>query len=128
MSGAIVLLLLAVTIKHDQTALRASGCTEDEETVAKLPAGAPVDVRYGVADGSNCYRVTSTVDGKSTTGYVSAAELEGLAEFERARATASESESIRVMTAVQGLTKSATARATDPGMPTIARLLETNQP
>ncbi|MGA3026680.1 MAG: hypothetical protein ABSF98_18105 [Bryobacteraceae bacterium] len=80
MVGPLLLYLLAVTVKQDQTAVRA-GCGDDEPLVAHLSAGTPVEIRFALADGSACYKVQAG----EVLGYVVGRDLEGLDEFERQR-------------------------------------------
>ncbi len=79
-----VLLLLAVTAKQNGTVIRES-CGEEEAVVARLDAGAEVQIRFALADGSGCYNVTATVNGNQTSGWVAGHDLTGLEEFERRR-------------------------------------------
>jgi hypothetical protein len=57
----------------------------DEPVVAILQAGAPVELRFAVSDGSDCFKSAGTVDGKMVEGYVSASALSGLDQFESER-------------------------------------------
>jgi len=84
MPGPLLLYLLAVTVKHDQTVLRA-GCGDDEPVVAHLAAGTPVEIRFALADGSACYKVEARTGGGEVLGYVVGRDLAGLDEFERQR-------------------------------------------
>ncbi len=79
----IPLLLLAVSVKQDQTPLRQS-CGADAETVAKLPAGAEVTIGFVLSgEGAACYKITAKIDGKEVRGYVPGTALEGLDSFEQ---------------------------------------------
>lgn len=84
MIAPLALLLLAVTAKQDRTVMRES-CGEDEAVVARLPAGAEVQIRFALADGSGCYNVAATVNGNQVSGWVAGRDLAGLEEFERQR-------------------------------------------
>jgi hypothetical protein len=77
-------LLFAVTVKSPQAPLR-SGCADSDPAIAQLTAGTPVSIRFSVSDGSDCYKVTATVDGQNQTGYLSAAQLNGLETFNTQR-------------------------------------------
>jgi tetratricopeptide (TPR) repeat protein len=72
----------AIAVRSDQTPLR-SGCEADDETVATLPAGTPVEVRFRLSDGTDCFKISTTVDGKDVLGYVPGSALTGLAQYER---------------------------------------------
>ncbi len=80
MMGPLLLYLFAVTVKQDQTVLRA-GCGDDEPVVARLAAGTAVQVRFALADGSACYKVQAG----DSVGYVVGRDLAGLDEFEQQR-------------------------------------------
>lgn len=76
-------LLFAVTIARD-AALRPS-CDGSDVAVATVPAGTKVEIRFAVADGSNCYKIAATVDGKSVLGYVDGPVLKGTDGFDEQR-------------------------------------------
>jgi hypothetical protein len=76
-------LLFAVSILRD-AALRPS-CDGSDAPVATVPAGTQVEVRFAVADGSNCYKIAATVDGKSVLGYVDGSALRGTDSFDNQR-------------------------------------------
>lgn len=80
MVGPLLLYLFAVTVKQDPTVVR-SGCGDDEPVVAHLAAGTPVEIRFALADGSACYKVSAG----AVIGYVAGPDLAGLDEFERQR-------------------------------------------
>ncbi|HME06092.1 MAG TPA: hypothetical protein VKG25_03545 [Bryobacteraceae bacterium] len=83
-----LLLLAALTVQHDRTPLR-TACGEDEQAIATLPAGTPVEVRFAISDGSRCLKVAATVDGQNVIGYVPEDALIGVDQFDRARNSAS---------------------------------------
>src|SRR5579884_1301107 len=121
------LALLAVAAVHD-VALRAS-CDASEDSVATVRAGTPVEIRFAVSDGSNCYKIAAAIDGKQVTGYVEGSALGGLSGFEQ---------QIRASTPLDGATFAAAAppqridrpipRTTDPQLAAIVDLLNANQP
>src|SRR5579885_170553 len=86
----------ALVVKQDQTPLR-TGCDASDTVVATLPAGTKLDVQYAIADGSNCFRVSGSLDGKSVQGFVPGDLLTGVDAFERERASAGDPGSIRMM-------------------------------
>jgi len=70
-----VLFFVALTaVGTDQTPLR-TGCGAEDKIVASLPAGTPVDLGAGTPDGTNCFRISTTVGGKDVQGYVEASAL-----------------------------------------------------
>src|SRR5688500_17827174 len=80
---------LAQSVKEDGVALRA-GCSDTAEPVATLAKGTPVKLRYALAGQAvPCYAVTVEVEGKQVPGYLSAASLAGLEQFDAARRRAS---------------------------------------
>src|SRR5712671_3224991 len=83
----VLFFVAALTVKKDQTPLR-SGCDAADEVVASLPSGTPVDVRFRLADGSDCFKVSATVSGKSVGGYLPASALIGVDQFDKDHATA----------------------------------------
>ena len=76
-------LLLAVTIARD-AALRPA-CDASDTPVATVPAGTKVEVRFAVSDGSNCFKIAATVDGKPVLGYVDGSALSDTATFDDQR-------------------------------------------
>ena len=83
--GLAFLLLLAVSVKQDQTPLRAS-CEAGAATVAELPAGAPVTLGFSLS--GECYKVSVELDGKTLQGYLQATALDGLENFDQGRRNA----------------------------------------
>ena len=85
MSVLLLVLMLAAAVKDGPTPLRA-GCSPDASTLASLPAGAPVTIRYSISGESEpCYKVSVEVDGKAREGYLPAAAIGDLEEFDQAR-------------------------------------------
>src|SRR2546423_6273234 len=82
MPGAVAL-LFAITVARD-AALRPS-CDASETTVATIPAGTPVEIRFAVSDGSNCYKIAANVKGRPVVGYVSGSALSDTNSFDRQR-------------------------------------------
>lgn len=88
MAATFLLLLLALTVKDDGTPLR-SGCSSDAPVVATLPAGATLKLRFAIAgEATPCYSVSTEVDGKTVSGYLPGAAMDGLETFEKSRKTA----------------------------------------
>jgi len=81
--------VLAQSVREDHVPLRA-GCADTAAPVATLSKGTPVKLRYALAGQAGpCYAVTVEVEGKKIQGYLSAASLAGLEEFDAARRRAS---------------------------------------
>ncbi len=131
MLAPLVLLLLAVTAKQDQTILRES-CGEDEPVLARLAAGAEVQIRFALADGSGCYNVAATVNGNQVSGWVAGRDLAGLDEFERQRqAGRSLGDAAPSSTAAAPGPNAGTKielRRTDPLLSRVSDLLRANHP
>ena len=118
--------LAAVTIRPDHAELRA-GCSAGESVVASLPAGTPVEVRFAIADGSNCYKVAASVDGKSVVGYVPADALAGIDRFEQERASAAGTSSVAASSPIENLSKLEVPSG-DPDLARASQLMRSNQP
>src|SRR5712692_8616876 len=112
--------LFAIAIKPGGAALH-QGCEPDDPVVATLPAGTPVEIRFALADGSNCYKVAASVDGKAVLGYVPESALTGVDRFERERAGAASVDSINLGDALA-------AQPSDPSLANAVQLLNANQP
>lgn len=80
---AVASALFAITVAHN-AALRPS-CDASDQTVATVPAGTEVEIRFAVSDGSNCYKIAATVDGKPVLGYVDGGALAGVQAFDEQR-------------------------------------------
>jgi tetratricopeptide (TPR) repeat protein len=119
--------LAALAVKQDQTPLR-SGCEAGDEAIATLPAGTPVEVRFRVADGSDCFKIAATVDGKPVVGYVPASALSNVDQFEQQRNAAVSLDSSRALNPVEAESKKLVARSTDPALKQASQLIEANQP
>ena len=96
-------ILSAGVITRSSATLRSGGCDADAPAIAELAAGTAVSVRSSIAgSGEVCYRVTALVEGKSITGNLPGSVLDGLAEFDQARQSASGGgEAVQVTTAAQ---------------------------
>jgi tetratricopeptide (TPR) repeat protein len=122
-----LLFLAALTVKQDQTPLR-SGCEVSDETIANLPAGTPVEVSFRVADGSDCFKIAATVNGKSVVGYVGAAALANVDQFEKQRTAAVSLDVSRALNPVEAESRKLAARSGDPVLTRASQLIEANQP
>src|SRR3984885_14276369 len=84
MALPVLFFVAAMAVRTDQTPLR-SGCEADDAVVASLPVGTAVEVRFRLSDGSDCFKVAATIDGKDVLGYVPASALTGLERYEQER-------------------------------------------
>jgi tetratricopeptide (TPR) repeat protein len=123
----LVFFVAAMAVRTDQTPLR-SGCDSEATVVASLPAGTPVDVRFRLSDGSDCFKVSATIDGKDVLGYVPATALTGLERYEQERASAASVDVLRALNPVVAETRKAVAKTGDPALDRAQQLLEANQP
>jgi tetratricopeptide (TPR) repeat protein len=88
MAFPVLFFFAAMAVRTDQTPVR-TGCGSEDEIVASLPAGTPVQLRFRLSDGSDCFKISANVAGKDVLGYVSASALSGLAQYEEDRSTSS---------------------------------------
>jgi tetratricopeptide (TPR) repeat protein len=117
----------ALSAKQDQTALR-SGCDATAELIASLPAGTPVDIRFRLADGSDCFKVSTILDGKLVMGYVPASVLAGLEEFEQGRTSAASADTLRELRPMEAASQKLIVHSGDLSLERAAQLLASNQP
>jgi hypothetical protein len=102
MAPLLAILLLAVSVKQDQASLR-DGCDADADTIATLPAGAPVTIRYALSGAATpCYKVSAQSGGKTINGFLPGSALEGLETFEQGVREAAMLDLTQVMGAVRG--------------------------
>jgi tetratricopeptide (TPR) repeat protein len=127
MTLPILLFVAAMAVRTDRTPLR-SGCDTDDGVVASLPAGTPVQVRFRLADGSDCFKVAATIDGKDVLGYVPASALTGLERYEQERSSAASVDTLRALNPVVAETKKAIVNTGDPALDRASQLLDSNQP
>jgi tetratricopeptide (TPR) repeat protein len=117
----------ALTIRQSSATVRA-GCEPSDAVITSLPAGTPVEMRFRLADGSDCVKVSATVEGKPVLGYVPASALDGLDQFERERSTSGAVEPMRALMPAVARSRKAAARTGDPALDKAAELLASNQP
>jgi tetratricopeptide (TPR) repeat protein len=87
MAFPVLFFFAAMTVNTDQTPLR-SGCGAEDQIVANLSAGTPVELRFRLSDGTDCIKISATVGGKDVLGYVPASSLTGLAQYDEDRSAA----------------------------------------
>ena len=123
-----VLFVFAVlSAKQDQTPLR-SGCDATAQTLANLPAGTSVDIRFRLSDGSDCFKVSAILDGKLVMGYVPASVLAGVEQFERGRTSAASAETIRDLRPIEAASQKLIVHSGDLTLERASQLLAANQP
>jgi hypothetical protein len=127
MALPVLFFVAAMAVRTDQTPLR-SGCDADDSIVANLPAGTPIEVRFRLSDGSDCFKVAATIDGKDVLGYVPASALTGLEKYEQERSSAGSVDTLRALSPVLTETKKAVAQTGDPALDRAQQLLDSNQP
>ncbi len=127
MALPVLFFVAAMAVRADGTALR-SGCDSEDPVVASLPKGTPVEVRFRLSDGSDCFKVAATIDGQDVLGYLPASALSGVERFDQERSSAPAVDVVRELSPVVTETKKAVARTGDPALDHAAQLLEANQP
>jgi hypothetical protein len=111
--GLLLALFLAMSVKDDNTALR-SGCSGDAPLVTTLPAGTPLKLRYALSGESvPCYKIAAEIGGRQIDGYLSAAAIEGLDTFDKARRDAAWVTTSEVLSAVRNTTSLDALKAPD---------------
>jgi tetratricopeptide (TPR) repeat protein len=123
-----VLFFFAVlSAKQDQTPLR-SGCDATAQTIANLPAGTSVDIRFRLSDGSDCFKVSAILDGKLVMGYVPASVLAGVEQFEKGRTSAASADTIRDLRPMEAASQKLIVHSGDLSLERASQLLASNQP
>jgi hypothetical protein len=90
----------AVSVKQDQAPLR-NGCDAGAETIAMLPEGAEVTIRFALSGGAEqCYKIAATVNGKELSGYIAASALKELDSFDKGLREAAMVDMTQVLRAV----------------------------
>ncbi len=117
----------ALSAKQDQTALR-SGCDATAQVIASLPGGTPVEIRFRLSDGSDCFKVAALLDGKLVMGYVPASGLAGLDQFEKGRTSAASADTIRELRPMEAASQKLIVHSGDLSLERAAQLLAANQP
>jgi tetratricopeptide (TPR) repeat protein len=128
MALPVLFLFAAMAVRTDQTPLR-SGCDAEDDVVANLPAGTPVELRFRLSDGSDCFKISATVDGKDVLGYVPASALTGLAKLEEDRSASASVDISKSLTQQQAAaTNQYMVHTSDPAIARAAHLLNGSQP
>ena len=87
-----------------------------------------MEVRFRVADGSDCFKISATVNGQPVVGYVPASALSNVDQFEQQRNAAASLDSSRALNPVEAESKKLVARSGDPALKQASQLIEANQP
>ncbi|MGB6941976.1 MAG: hypothetical protein WBE37_06255 [Bryobacteraceae bacterium] len=127
MALPVLFFVAAMAVRADQTPLR-SGCDAEDDVVASLPAGTPVEVRFRLSDGSDCFKISATIDGKDVLGYVPASALTGVERYDHERSSAASVDGLHALDPMVTETKKAVALTGDPALDRAQQLLEANQP
>ena len=74
MVGSVLFFFAVLSVSADHTPLR-SGCEAQDQVLTDLPAGTPVEIRFRLSDGSDCFKISANMDGKEILGYLPASAL-----------------------------------------------------
>ena len=81
----LVILALAMAVGPGGATLR-TGCYADSTVVGQVPEGSPVTVKFSLSGQSEpCYKVTTTIGGKTVEGYLPGTAISDLESFDQAR-------------------------------------------
>jgi tetratricopeptide (TPR) repeat protein len=125
--GPVLIFLAALTIRQGETPVR-SGCQTEDAVVANLPAGTPVEIRFRLADGSDCIKIAAQKGSSEIVGYVSSSALAGLDAFEKERASAESAEPVVSRPTPASTSVKTALRGHDPEIERARDLLAANQP
>jgi tetratricopeptide (TPR) repeat protein len=126
MTALLGLFFLAVSVQQDQAPLRIA-CDAHAETIAKLPAGAEVTIRFALSgEATPCYKIAAIVNGKELNGYVASSALQGLDEFDKGLREAAWVDLNQVLGVVRPRTEAAGKQAS--WVDKAAELIEIGQP
>jgi hypothetical protein len=123
-------LIHAATIKVDHAQLR-SGCYSDSTVVATLEKGVPLSIRYAMAgDNATCYKIAVKTNAQTIEGYLSATDIDGIDDFDKARRDAAWLDMAQVMGALRSGMPSLSKGISGSGSTTsrAADLIEASQP
>jgi tetratricopeptide (TPR) repeat protein len=127
MAFPVLFFFAAMAVRTDQTPLR-SGCDAGDEIVASLPAGTPIQLRFRLSDGSDCFKISANVGGKDVLGYVPGSALTGLAQYEEGRSAAASVDVPRQLSRQATATRQYMLHTCDPALVKAAQLLNDSQP
>jgi len=87
-----------------------------------------VDIRFRLSDGSDCFKISTILDGKLVMGYVPASVLAGLDQFEQGRTSAGSAETIRELRPMEDASRKLVVHSGDLTLERASQLLAANQP
>jgi hypothetical protein len=122
--GVHLILLATVLTVSPQGAQLRTGCGAADRSLASLDPGVSLEVRFALG---SCYAVTVQSDGKALYGFVVAADVEGVEEWDAQRRSARAVSSLRDTRGPAPPLSSAAAAAANP-MSRGAQLLLDNRP
>lgn len=126
MVSPVLIFLAALTIRQAQTPLR-SGCESGDAVVTNLPEGTPVEIRFRLADGSDCIKIAAKDGTNEVVGYVSSSALAGLDAFEKERSSARAADPVPERRTLIIDPKPNAVRGSDPDLERARDLLAANQ-
>lgn len=132
MTALLFLSLMLTAVKEPGTPLR-DGCSADSETLAKLDAGATVEIKYALAgEAVPCYKVTVTTGSNTLQGFLPGDAIAGLDDFERGLRDAGWPDPAKLVGSIQAAAATAPASASKAGVSLAnsqaAALIESSQP
>jgi tetratricopeptide (TPR) repeat protein len=127
MAFPVLFFFAAMAVGTDQTPVR-SGCDAGDEIVANLPAGTPIQLRFRLSDGTDCFKISATVGGKDVLGYVPGSALTGLAQYEEGRSASASVDVPRELSRQATATRAYMLHTGDPALAHAAQLLNDSQP
>jgi len=123
-----LLFAITATTLNTESVLR-GGCDAEEEQIALLPAGQPVEVRSALTGGGgSCYKVVADVGGKQISGYVPSKAVDGAGAFEEARKSARDIGGAGKAPAAAAAAAAVSKAGRDHPATKAWRLIEANQP
>ncbi len=114
-------------MREGQTPLKA-GCSASDAVVANLAAGTPVEIRFRLADGSDCIKVAASVDNKDVVGYVPGSSLAGLDGFEQERSSARTADPAPALSPIEAAARRVVTSTGNATLDQASELLASNQP
>jgi len=132
MAFPVLFFFASMAVSTDQTPLR-SGCGVEDQIVASLPAGTPVEPRFRLSDGTDCIKISATIGGKNVLGYVPASALSGLTKYDDERSAAasvavSPGAAAKEPTRLTPEANQYMLHTSDPALARAAQLLNESQP
>ena len=127
MVGPVLIFLAALTVREGNTSVR-SGCEAENAVIANLPAGTPVEIRFRLADGSDCVKIAAKDGAREIVGYVSSSALAGLDAFEKERSAAAAADPVPARQTLIIQPGRSSGRGRDPEVERARDFLLANQP